>query len=95
MDLMNFCRKYQREIAASLCVGIALDVAAYGVREYPCWSLPPAASACALSEAVMPHTEYPDMPTTLTMSNISIIASTGTMYHPLYFPLLPGSSTST
>jgi hypothetical protein len=48
-----------------------------------------------LSEAVLPHVEYPDMPTSFAMGNISVVASTGTMYHPRYFPLLSASSTST
>jgi hypothetical protein len=92
---MDFCRKYQRPIAVSLCVGIAADVVAYGVTDYSCWSPPRATSACAISEAVLPHTEYPDVPLNLAMDNISVIASTGTMYHPLYlFPQLPGSTST-
>jgi hypothetical protein len=91
---MDFSRKYQRPIAVSLCLGIAAEVYAYGDREYSCLSLPPAVSVCAVSEAVLPHTEYPDIPTSLAGGAISVITSTGTMYHPLYSPLHPaGSST--
>ena len=92
---MHFSRKYQCPIAASLCIGITAEVFAYGVREYSCLSLPPAASACAVSEAVLPHTEYPDMPTLPIAANLSVIVSTGTMYHPLYSPLLQASLLST
>jgi len=92
---MDFCRKYQGPIVVSLCACITVDAVVYGVRDYLCWSLPRAASACAVSEAVLPHTEYPDMPLSLAMASLSVIVSTGTMYHPLYSPLLPASSTST
>jgi hypothetical protein len=83
---MDFCRKYQGPIAVSLCACITADVAAYGARDYFCWSLPRAASACAISEAVLPHTEYPDMPLSRAMGMASVIASTGSTSYPLYIP---------
>jgi hypothetical protein len=92
---MDFCRTCQCGIAITLCTCITIDVAAYGLRDYVCWSPLRAASACAVPEGVLPHIEYPDAPPSLAMDNISVIASTGTMYHPLYFPQPPASSTST
>jgi hypothetical protein len=63
----------------SLSAPDTIDVAAYGLRDYVCWSPLRAASACAVPEGVLPHIEYPDAPPSLAMDNISVIASTGTM----------------
>jgi hypothetical protein len=91
---MGFSRKYQRPIAVSLCLGIAYEGIVYGDREYSCLSLSRAVSVCVVSEAVLPHIEYPDIPTSLATGAISVITSTGTMYHPSYSPLLPASSST-
>jgi hypothetical protein len=49
----------KRSVSVFLSALIAVDTIAWGVADQ-CWSLPPAASACAVPELVMLYTEYPD-----------------------------------
>ena len=71
----------KRSVAVTLSALIAVDTIASGVADQ-CWSLPRAASACAIPDPVMLHTEYPDAPFNPAVQSISVIASTGTMYLP-------------
>ena len=85
---------FKGPVALSLSALIAVDTIGWSVGDYLCWSLPRTVSACALPEAVMPHTEFPDMPSNQVMRNVSVIASTGTMYQP-YISLLSLSAMTT
>jgi hypothetical protein len=75
---------YQRSVAISLSALITVDMIGWGRGDYLCWPFLHAASACAIPEAVMPHTEFPDMPSNQVLKTVSVIASTGTIYQPFY-----------
>jgi hypothetical protein len=73
---------FQRSVAVSLSALITVDTTGWG--RGLCWPFLNAASACAIPEAVMPHTEFPDMPSNQVVKTVSVVASTGTMYQPFY-----------
>jgi hypothetical protein len=75
---------YQRSVAVSLSALITVDMIGWGRGDYLCWPVLHAPSVCAIPEAVMPHTEFPDMPLNQVLKTVSVIASTGTMYQPFY-----------
>jgi hypothetical protein len=75
---------YQRSVAVSLSALITVDMIGWGTGNYMCWPFLHAASACAIPEAVMPHTEFPDMPSNQVLKTVSVITSTGTIYQPFY-----------
>jgi hypothetical protein len=47
---------YQRSVAVSLSALITVDMIGWDRADYLCWPFLHAASACAIPEAVMPHT---------------------------------------
>jgi hypothetical protein len=86
---MDFSRNYQRPIAVSLCISIVIGEQLVG--GFSCLSLPSALSVCAVSEAVLPHIEYPEIATSSAAAATSLIAWTGTTSHPSYSPLPPAA----
>jgi hypothetical protein len=74
---MKHCPKCRHAMVASLCACIAGD--GFAAAQDLCWSARPrAALACTLSEAELPHIEYPDISSNQLLLGMVVVEATAT-----------------